>query len=516
MSIKYAGQTVVGPGNEIYVGENGNFFCGLRDLGIKAKSDVSIISKSDFQNQSDTGLYYVVYTPTDSAEPTIELWYIDSIGNKKPVIGNKYIIPTVGENGNWFINGTDTGFPSIIRREEIKLNIYRENWTPLGGTNLFSQNVTCQGLKAGDSVTYRLDINQDNISSLVKYKEEFDSIIHFIVHDGYVTFIATKELSVTIPIVVSRLDSSEFGKLKGGADIDDNSVNLTTVWSSMKVNNTMNDFQNEVKAMAIGKNLEFNWLGSQLGVRQEGYSSYRYRDLKGPAGLCGIDGSSIVDATIDDSGNLLLTIQDDEVEIDTTKMLTLESGVFTANDLLSIRNSINRINNDLASLKTGPVSQVYKVKEFSTEYKHVLSLSGAGTIQFFTTKFTGKVRITVDGTVYEGSFDSLVNQSDNNLLVPSYTDNGIVMNSMFASDQTTPLNFTFELGVSLEIMATTNQYNYLPTILIQGDYYWNGEYGEESSEPIEFGSVSDTEINNIFDELFPEYADNGGDVDGTN
>lgn len=514
MSIKYAGQTVVGPGNEIYVGENGNFFCGLRDLGIKAKSDVSIISKPDFQNQSNTGLYYVIDTPAGSTEPTIELWYIDVNGNKQPVMGNRYIIPTVGENGNWFINGTDTGFPSIIRREEIKVNIYQENWTPVGNTNLFSQNVTCQGLKAGDEIVYRLDINDNNMSSLINYKEAFDSIIYHTTHDGYVTFISTKELLITIPIIISRIDSSEFGKLKGGADIDDDSINLTTVWSSMKVHNTMNNFENEVRAMAIGKNLEFTWLGSQLGVRQEGYESYRYKDLKGPAGLCGIDGSSIVDATIDDSGNLLLTIQDDEVEIDTTKMLTLESGVFTATDLLSIRNSINRINNDLASLKTGPVSQVYKVKEFSSEYKHVLSLSGAGTIQFFTTKFTGKVRITVDGTIYEGNFDSLKNQSDNNLLVPSYIDNGIVMNSMFASDQTTPLNFTFELGVSLEIMATPNQYNYLPTLLIQGDYYWNGEYGEDTSEPIEFGSVSNEEIENIFNELFPEY-NNGGDINGT-
>lgn len=516
MSIKYAGQTIVGPSNEIYIGENGNFFCGNRDLGVKAKSDIIMLSKTEFMNKSDSGLYYVVDTPIGGGEPTIELWHIDANGNKKPVSGNNYVVPTVGENGNWFINGTDTGFPSIIRRETVNLNVFQENWSPIAGTNLYSQNVTCQGLKSGDDVVIQLDIHDGNIAALADYKQEFDSIIHHIVHDGYVTLVSTKELSNTIPIIIGRIDSSEFGKLKGGADIDDESVNLTTVWSSMKVHNVMEQLEKNVNAITAGKNLEFTWLGTQLGVRQQGYESYRYMDLRGPAGITGIDGSSIVDATVDDSGNLLLTIQDDEVDYDTTKILTLESGAFTVRDLMSIRNSINRLNNDVAALKTGPVAQVYKVKEYSTEYKHVMSLGGAGTIQFFTTKFIGKVRITVDGTIYEGTFDSIANQSDSNLLVPSYQDNGIIMNSSFASNQTTPLNFTFSMGVSLEVMATSNNYNILPTFFIQGNYYWNGEYGEDHSTPIEFGAVSEAEIDNIFAEVFPEYAEDGGDVDGTN
>ena len=41
-----------------------------------------------------------------------------------------------------------------------------------------------------------------------------------------------------------------------------------------------------------GKNLEFNWNGAQLGIRQEGQTSYTYVDLKGPKGDTGDTGAT--------------------------------------------------------------------------------------------------------------------------------------------------------------------------------------------------------------------------------
>src|SRR5690606_29796499 len=39
-----------------------------------------------------------------------------------------------------------------------------------------------------------------------------------------------------------------------------------------------------------GKSLEYNWQGTQLGVRVEGDPTYTYTDLQGPQGIQGIQG----------------------------------------------------------------------------------------------------------------------------------------------------------------------------------------------------------------------------------
>lgn len=57
-----------------------------------------------------------------------------------------------------------------------------------------------------------------------------------------------------------------------------------------------------------GKSLEFNWNGTQLGVRQSGISSYTYQDLKGEKGdngIQGIQGVGIKNVTQQLSGNKL-------------------------------------------------------------------------------------------------------------------------------------------------------------------------------------------------------------------
>lgn len=517
MSIKYNGQTVVGPGNEVYIGKNGNFFVGGKDLGVKAGSDTHMVSKSEFLTSYKSGLYYVVSESPDTQEPIVELWYINEAGDKISVNGNKYIVPEVGENGNWFVDGTDTGKPAIIQKTCTTMTLFAENWEQYVSEDdtlvdgLYVQNLSYQNMVEGCEVN--MILGACDIHLMVSYSQAFRNIIRWESKNGYIQVFSISGTMPTIPVDVIVTGSADTTMVTGGVDIDDNSVNVTTGWSSYKITDYTNKLMSVLEAMAAAKNLEFQWSGSRLGVRQQGYTDYLYKDLRGPVGLCGIDGSSIVDAKVDNNGHLWLTIQDDEQEIDTTKMLTLESGAFTLKDLLDLQNSINRINNDLAAIKVGPFRQVVAIKETTEEYKHIVTLPGCGTIQFFTTRFTGKVRITVDGDIYEGTFDDLSKQSVNNLLLPSVSDNTVIMNPKFTTDQSVPLNITFEDMCRLELIVTANAAGVLPTILIQGDYYSNGDFGEQPSEVVDFDAIPDDTIDEIFEDVFGPEEDLS--VDGT-
>ena len=114
--------------------------------------------------------------------------------------------------------------------------------------------------------------------------------------------------------------------------------------------------------MSDPRGLEFIWRGTELGVRHEGDEEYEFQDLRGATGPFGVDGSSVVDAELDDDGHLILTIQDEEHTTETTKMLALESGTFTRQDLLDIQTSINRLNRNASNLSeaifTSPPSNV--------------------------------------------------------------------------------------------------------------------------------------------------------------
>ena len=99
--------------------------------------------------------------------------------------------------------------------------------------------------------------------------------------------------------------------------------------------------------MSDPRGLEFIWRGPELGVRREGDTEDQFQALKGATGPFGVDGSSVVDAKLDDDGHLILTIQDEESTADTTKMLTLENGAFTRQDLLDLQTSINRLNRNV-------------------------------------------------------------------------------------------------------------------------------------------------------------------------
>lgn len=516
MSIKTAGRTIVGPGNEIYIGRNGNFFSGKKDLGVRAIANTTIMSQSEFDAAYKKGLYYVIDSSQSSDEPVIQLWYITDTGNKIAVSGNGYVIPEIGENGNWFIDGTDTGKSAIAQKTITTIMLYAENWEPVDGVDgLYAQNIVYEDMYQNYDVDIRLGDCEE--ADLLAYVEQFNKIISWEAMDGYIKIFSNASDHITIPVDIVIAGSADATPITGGAQIDDESVNTTTAWSSHKIVDYTEEFKATVESMAAAKNLEFQWSGTRLGVRQQGYQDYLFKDLRGPVGLCGIDGSSIVEAELDDNGHLWVTIQDDEAEIDTAKMLTLESGAFTCQDLLDLQNSINRINNDLAAIKTGPFREVIKVSEITdgNSYQHIVTLGGCGTIQFFTTKFTGKVRITVDSHIYEGEFVDLSVQSTNNLLLAAIDDNSVIMNANFAADQSIPLNITFEKSCKLEMIVTENSEGLLPTILVQGDYYYNSEYGEDSSEVISPDILTDEDIDGILDSVFGEEEElTDEDIDG--
>lgn len=508
MSILISGKPIVGPGNEIYIGSNGNFFSGRRDLGVKARNDVQVLTEEDFKLAYTTGMYYVI-SYDEYNTPSIKLYYITTDGYKFPIQGNDYIIPTPGPNGNWFINGEDTGYPALITKTTVNATLYAANWTAVQNvSNMYVQTVSQDGLKAGTTVDVSIDTTSDDLSLLAQYKEEFDSIITHQVKEGYIRVISYQPFTIDVPIIVSWSNNPECEN--NGAMIDDESLSKTTTWSSSQINERLSQLTS-----TQGKNLEFKWMGTQLGIRQQGYEDYQTKDLRGPVGLCGIDGSSVVGAEMDEHGHLILEIQDTGTEIDTTKMLTLESGVMTKQDLLTIQNNINRMSNDIATLKTGALREVYRFSESTGgNYTKVVTLSGCGDIQIFSTKFTGTIRIKIDSTVYIGTFSDLSTQSENNLITLSSENNKVMMNSVFATDQSYPLNIVFNGYVQIEILVDDNTENLYPSILIQGDYYSNGEYGEEAGPTLNIGTITDSDIDEMFDQLLDgDAADDASEYD---
>lgn len=67
-----------------------------------------------------------------------------------------------------------------------------------------------------------------------------------------------------------------------------------------------------------GNSLEFNWNGTQLGVRQSGTSSYTYKDLQGPRGATGEKGIKGDRGLTGQAGNDGVGIQNIDIKEDTT------------------------------------------------------------------------------------------------------------------------------------------------------------------------------------------------------
>lgn len=105
-------------GETPFIGQNGNWWIGDIDTGILAEGktpEITIGSNGNwFINGEDTGL------PSKGEDGSkIEIkdgyWYIDGVNTYVSAAGQDGSTPdiTIGDNGNWFINGEDTGYSAI-------------------------------------------------------------------------------------------------------------------------------------------------------------------------------------------------------------------------------------------------------------------------------------------------------------------------------------------------------------------------------------------------------------------
>lgn len=72
-----------------------------------------------------------------------------------------------------------------------------------------------------------------------------------------------------------------------------------------------------------GKSIEYNWSGTQLGIRQEGEADYTYVDLKGDTGAAGQDGTNGTNGQDGDDGVDALTYSQVMAEVHVDSTITL-------------------------------------------------------------------------------------------------------------------------------------------------------------------------------------------------
>lgn len=129
-------------GETPYIGENGNWWVGDKDLGVSAQgtqgekgnvgangNGIASINKTSTDGLIDT--YTITYTDNTTTTFTVTNgangqsikgedgsvvtigengnWFIDGVDTGIIAVGTNGKTPTIGENGNWFIDGVDTG-----------------------------------------------------------------------------------------------------------------------------------------------------------------------------------------------------------------------------------------------------------------------------------------------------------------------------------------------------------------------------------------------------------------------
>ena len=97
---------------EVTIGENGNWFINGEDTGIKAQGEKGEDGKSvvSIEKSSSDGLvdtYTITYSDNSTSTFTVTNGE-DGIQGEKGEDGHTSVI-TIGENGNWYVDGVDTG-----------------------------------------------------------------------------------------------------------------------------------------------------------------------------------------------------------------------------------------------------------------------------------------------------------------------------------------------------------------------------------------------------------------------
>ena len=97
-----------------HVGENGNWYLGDVDTGVKARGEDGVTPQIGengnwYRGETDTG---VKATGDDGITPHIGEngnWFVGESDTNVPATGDDGVTPHIGENGNWYIGDTDTG-----------------------------------------------------------------------------------------------------------------------------------------------------------------------------------------------------------------------------------------------------------------------------------------------------------------------------------------------------------------------------------------------------------------------
>ncbi|UWN44118.1 phage pre-neck appendage-like protein (plasmid) [Clostridioides difficile] len=202
--------------------------------------------------------------------------------------GEQGYTPTIGENGNWWINNIDTKKPArgaslrilgkldsidnlpldptigdcwIIGRN---IYIYQTKWEDLGslagvdGKNLeFNWDGTQLGVRQQYELDYKyIDLKGDNIEFA------WDGTRLGVRIEGQENYTYTDLKGQKGDSIEFSWDGTELGvRIEGQEDYS---------YTNLKG--------------ATGNKLEFNWNGSQLGIREEGQTEYIYTELRGEQG----------------------------------------------------------------------------------------------------------------------------------------------------------------------------------------------------------------------------------------
>lgn len=366
-------------------------------------------------------------------------------GNGQVIVGPGNS-PYVGSNGNWWVGLIDLGVHAgsdihYVTTEEFKTATDE-------GVYYVSDN--------------DLDIEQYYINNRgAKYPIMEKSVMVPVQGSNGNWWIGETDLGIPV---------TGDGSTVAGAAINDDSINGTTTYSSFKIETLLKELSKTISDTS-GKSIEFVWEGTRLGTRIEGEKEYVFTDLLGRQGMPGLDGSSVFNATINNDGELILDMQDIENDLVPTHMVSIEDGVLTVNDIMNIQNAISRLNKEISNIKHAQYRKYAVIPDTTDDFVSVLELSGSGSLQVIVSKFTGTIKISIDGNEYSAVVSEIDGQPEYSLVSLKPDSSGLYIDSMFSDRFTRSLEFGFSTGISIDIKVDDNDAHAYPKILIQGTHY---------------------------------------------
>lgn len=366
-------------------------------------------------------------------------------GNGQVIVGPGNS-PYVGSNGNWWVGLIDLGVHAGSNIHYVTTDEFKKSTDE--GIYYVSDN--------------DLSIEQYYINSRgAKYPIMEKNVMVPVQGSNGNWWIGETDLGIPV---------SGDGSNIAGAAIADDSINGTTTYSSFKIETLLHELSKTISDTS-GKNIEFIWEGTRLGTRIQGQDEYIFTDLLGRQGMPGLDGSSVVDATINADGELILDMQDITSDIVPTHVVNIDDGVLTAKEVMDIQNSINRLNKEISNIKHAQYRKYAVIPDVTDDFVSVLSLSGSGALQVIVTKFTGTIKISIDGNEYSAVVSDIDGQPDYSLISLKPDSSGLYIDSMFSNRFTRSLEFGFSTGISIDIKVDDNDQHAYPKILIQGTHY---------------------------------------------